>query len=51
MTFEKHEFKHNRGNLLTYLISNLSLGGLCGISLVLVDEGLHHPLLPERGEP
>lgn len=34
-----------------YLVGDLSLRALCGVSLVFVDEGLHHPLEAEGGEP
>lgn len=34
-----------------YLVRDLSLRALRGVALVLVDEGLHHPLVTEGGEP
>lgn len=36
--------------LMMYLVSDLPLGALRGVALVLVDEGLHHPLVAERRE-
>ena len=34
-----------------YLVGDLALRALRGVALVLVDEGLHHPLVAEGGEP